>query len=142
MFKFGQRSNERLEGVDGRLIFLLSDALAVSPIDFGIPANGGKRTTEEQYYLFCENLSKCDGREIKSNHQVKEGALYSRAADVYAILNGKASWDRDLYFMFAGIVLGLAKKRGLKIRWGGDWNGDFNFKDQSFNDLCHFELLD
>ena len=41
---------------------------------------------------------------------------------------------------FAGYVQGVAEQLGIKIRWGGDWDSDFDFKDQTFNDLVHFEL--
>lgn len=51
------------------------------------------------------------------------------------------------FYHFAGYVLGIASK--LKddgkmthaIKWGGDWNGNHNLDDQSFNDLVHFELI-
>jgi peptidoglycan L-alanyl-D-glutamate endopeptidase CwlK len=37
-------------------------------------------------------------------------------------------------------VLGIAKMMGLDIRWGGDWNGDFNLQNQNFYDLPHYEV--
>ena len=30
----------------------------------------------------------------------------------------------------------------IKIRWGGDWDSDNIMKDQTFNDLPHFEIID
>jgi hypothetical protein len=30
----------------------------------------------------------------------------------------------------------------VKLRWGGDWDSDKDTKDQNFNDLPHFELID
>ena len=30
----------------------------------------------------------------------------------------------------------------FKIRWGGDWNKDTELKDNTFQDLAHFELYD
>ena len=36
--------------------------------------------------------------------------------------------------------MSVANRLGLKVRWGGDWDGDFEFKDQNFHDLPHFEL--
>jgi hypothetical protein len=30
----------------------------------------------------------------------------------------------------------------IKIRWGGDWDSDNIMKDQTFNDLPHFQLED
>ena len=46
------------------------------------------------------------------------------------------------FYEFAAIVRYEAKKLGIKIRWGGDWDGDGDYRDQSFDDLVHFELLD
>ena len=29
----------------------------------------------------------------------------------------------------------------IKLRWGGDWNDNKDFSDQTFDDLVHFELV-
>ena len=51
-------------------------------------------------------------------------------------------WDDERRFcLFAGIVKALAYTMGIPIRWGGDWDGDTQLKDNKFNDYCHFELL-
>lgn len=44
------------------------------------------------------------------------------------------------YYMFGGYVLAKAEIMGIKIVWGGDWNGNHEVDDQSFDDLVHFEL--
>lgn len=44
------------------------------------------------------------------------------------------------FYHFAGYVQGIAKMKGIKIRWGGDWDKDYDLDDQTFNDLVHFEL--
>ena len=49
--------------------------------------------------------------------------------------------DRERFFYFAGVVKGVAEEMGIKIRWGGDWDGDNDFDDQTFDDLVHFELV-
>lgn len=56
----------------------------------------------------------------------------------------EATYVKDVarYYYFAGFVKGIATKLGLKIRWGGDWDGDDIFVDQTFDDLVHFELLE
>ena len=41
---------------------------------------------------------------------------------------------------FAGFVKGIALMLGIPIRWGGDWNGNNDLKDNNFDDLPHFEL--
>ncbi len=49
--------------------------------------------------------------------------------------------DRNRFFYLAGIVKGCAARLGLKVRWGGDFNQDQNFRNDSFVDLPHFELV-
>ena len=48
--------------------------------------------------------------------------------------------DRDLLY-FGGFVVGVARKMGIKIRYGGDWNGDWKNSDNGFQDLDHFEKI-
>ena len=55
--------------------------------------------------------------------------------------------DTKRFYYFGGIVKGVAaelKRQGLMdydIRFGGDWDGDNNLNDQTFNDLVHWELI-
>ena len=42
--------------------------------------------------------------------------------------------------MFAGFVLGVANQMGINLRWGGDWDQDFEVQDNKFDDFPHFEL--
>ena len=90
----------------------------------------------EQRRLFSEGKTKINGVERLSNHNHTP----SRAVDI-------APWpidwsDMERFRFLGGVVLGVAGCRGLRIRWGGDWDGDGSFKDQNFNDLPHFELLE
>jgi peptidoglycan L-alanyl-D-glutamate endopeptidase CwlK len=56
---------------------------------------------------------------------------------------GADHWkDMVIFYEFAAIVRYEAKRLGIKIRWGGDWDGDGDYKDQTFDDLVHFELVD
>lgn len=32
-------------------------------------------------------------------------------------------------------------KISSEVRWGGDWNNNTELKDNSFDDLVHFELI-
>ncbi len=55
-----------------------------------------------------------------------------------------SDWNKDIekICVFAGIVLAIAHKRGIKLRWGRDWDGDMDLNDQKFNDYCHFEIVE
>lgn len=48
--------------------------------------------------------------------------------------------DTNRLYYFAGFVHATAVDLGISIRWGGDWDRDLDFDDQTFFDLVHFEL--
>jgi len=131
-FKLSQKSMSNLNGVDNRLIELVLRSISKSPIDFGIPQYGGLRTPEEQHYLYKSNKSKCDGYDKKSNHQT------GLAFDVYAYIDGAATWDKIHLAIIAGVILSEANQMGLNIRWGG------TFGSNSFHgwDMVHYELIE
>ena len=64
----------------------------------------------------------------------------SKAVDAYPYPVDFNDLNRMRYF--AGIVMGIAAVKGIKLRWGGDWNQDTQLSDNKFNDLPHFELVD
>lgn len=49
---------------------------------------------------------------------------------------------RENATLFAGFVLATAREMGVRLRWGGDWNGNWDTSDNNFDDLWHFELVD
>ena len=38
-------------------------------------------------------------------------------------------------------ILDTAKAMGIDLRWGGDWDRDTEVRDNSFDDLVHFEIV-
>lgn len=74
----------------------------------------------------------------------KHNPTPSLAADVgpYEKPTQPIDWqDRERLTLFAGFVLGTAQALGIRLRWGGDWDQDTQVKDNSFDDLVHFELV-
>lgn len=93
----------------------------------------GTRNKEDQEMAFNQGLSKLHFPESKHN------SMPSMAVDVapYPI-----DWnDRNRFVHMAGYIQGIAETMNIKIRWGGDWTMDNNFKNDSFVDLPHFELV-
>lgn len=127
-FKFSRSSIERMNGVDKNLRNVAYRALQISKVDFGIPAYGGRRTAEEQKQLFDDGKSQLDGTEKKSYHQT------GKALDVYAFVDGKASWEPEHLAMVATAMLQAASEMGVKLEWGGLW--------KSFVDMPHFQVPD
>lgn len=73
----------------------------------------------------------------------KHCATPSLAVDVAPYVTGRASYDTKHCLYFAGYVMATAERLGIKVRWGGDWDGDNEaMTDQTFQDLVHFELLE
>lgn len=125
-FKLSQRSLDRMKGIDPRLMEIMMLAISITVIDFGIPEFGGLRTAEEQKVLFDKKLSKADGTKKKSYHQT------GKAVDVYAFVDGKASWETEHLAYVAAAVLQAASQLGYKLEWGGLWPWD----------KPHFQLSD
>ena len=127
MYKLSKRSRERLNGINPILIQIVEEAIKESPYDFGIPSFGGLRTAEEQHYLFNKKVSKCDGYNKKSYHQS------GNAFDIYAYVDGKASWKHEYYKPIAEHIMKIAKEQfDTELSWGGNWT--------SFVDLPHFQI--
>lgn len=135
MYKFSNRSLEKLKGLHPRLIEFAHELLKKSRYDFTITA--GKRTAEEQNLLYQKGrtmpgniVTNCDGYKYKSNHQIKNDG-YGHAFDIAVLINNKITWDPKYY-----IEVGKAAEQLMKdyeIEWGGNW--------KSFKDYPHFELI-
>ena len=93
----------------------------------------GYRGKEEQDAAFHSGKSKLQYPKSKHNRQP------ALAADVIPY---PVDWDdTKQFYHFAGFVQGIAEEMGIQIRWGGDWNSNRLFEDQSFHDLPHYELI-
>ncbi len=69
----------------------------------------------------------------------KHNSLPSLAVDVAPY---KIDWtDKERFTLLAGFVLGVAAMLGIPVRWGGDWDGDTEVRDEKFRDVGHFELV-
>lgn len=125
-FKLSSSSKENMVGVDRRWHHIVDLALTLTPIDFGIPKSGGLRTTDYQQHLFNQGASLCDGVDKKSAHQS------GLALDVYAYVDGKASWKSEHLTVIATAILQAASLLGHPVEWGGLW--------ERFTDMPHFQM--
>jgi peptidoglycan L-alanyl-D-glutamate endopeptidase CwlK len=127
MYQLSKRSLARLKNVNPLLIAIAVDGIKNSPVDFGIPQHGGKRTADEQNLLFKQGVSKCDGFNKKSYHQS------GNAFDIYGYVNGKATWNKKILTKIARHLQRVAHdKYNVDLDWGGDW--------RNFKDMPHFQI--
>jgi peptidoglycan L-alanyl-D-glutamate endopeptidase CwlK len=109
-FKLSQRSLDRLEGVDDRLVAVVKYAIAATKVDFGVTC--GLRTIEEQRQLVAKGASQT----MRSKH------LDGHAVDLVAYIGSRVSWELSVYDEIADAMKEGAQQVGLPIRWGAAWN--------------------
>lgn len=119
-FMLGQRSRDELRGVHPRLVALVKDAIALSPVDFAVV--DGLRTVEEQKALFNRGASKT----MNSRHLRQESTGFGHAVDLVPVLNGTPRWEWPLIYPVAATMRTLARRHSLPIRWGGVWDARLN----------------
>ena len=143
MIEFSERSSKLLEPVDEGLVWVAKKTLQV--IDITVIT--GHRDEEEQTRQFNKKQSKVQWPNSKHN------SLPSMAIDIAPwpipvdwgssgpdrLYTDAEMKERAKFYHMAGVFLGFAYEEGVPVRWGGDWDGDQQFNDQSFDDLVHFE---
>lgn len=120
MFKLSRRSLNRLDGVHPDLVKVVSRAIELSEIDFGVIE--GLRTLGRQRELVAAGASKT----LDSRH------LTGHAVDLAAYVGSEVRWDWPLYNKIAEAMKAASTELGIPIEWGGDW--------KSFKDGPHFQL--
>ena len=129
MPRFGSRSRKNLATCHEDLQDLFNEV--IKHVDCSVIC--GHRNKQEQNEAFEKKRTKVKYPNGRHN------AMPSMAADVvpYPI-----DWDdRERFHLFAGFVLGIAQSMEINIRWGGDWNKNFEVDDNNFDDLPHFEII-
>lgn len=134
---FSLTSRGRLDSCHPDLIRVMERVIEV--IDFSVLY--GHRSVEVQQNLYAQGrtvpgqiVTNIDGVRKLSKHNHSP----SLAVDVapYPI-----DWeDHDRFLVLGGFVMATARELGIGLRWGNDWDSDWNYKEHSFRDLPHFEL--
>ena len=125
---FGKSSKKRLSTCDGKLQEIFNEV--IKHVDCSVLE--GHREKDRQNKLYEEGKTKVKYPNGRHNRQP------SSAVDVTPY---PVDWkDRERQTLFAGFVIGVASQMGINLRWGGDWDQDFQVVDNRFDDFPHFEL--
>jgi len=108
-FKLSQRSIDRLEPVKPELFDVVLEAISLTKVDFGVIC--GLRTEEEQRALVEKGASQT----MKSKH------LTGDAVDLMAYIDGRGTWELNVYDDIAEAMREAARNQGVRIRWGAAW---------------------
>ena len=128
MPRFGTRSKNNLKTCDQRLQNIFNEVIKY--VDCSVLE--GHRGEERQNKLADEGKSKV---------RFPNGRHNANPSNAVDIVPYPIDWnDRERFHLFAGFVLGVAKMMGVNLRWGGDWNMNFEVDDNQFDDFPHFEI--
>ena len=111
-YKLSRRSLDRLKGVDEKLVSVVKSAIHRTKIDFGVIC--GLRTIKEQKALVDKGASQT----MQSKH------IDGLAVDLMAYVDGRASWELNLYDDIADAMKEAAADVGVSLRWGAAWHID------------------
>lgn len=134
MPSFSKTSKARLATCHKDLIMVFERVILIR--DCTIIQGYRDRETHEMYLR--------DGKTKVPYELTKHGKDPSQAVDVapWFAQPPHIRWnDWKSWYAFAGIVIGVAWTISVPIRWGGDWNRNWDFEDQTFHDLNHFEIM-
>jgi len=109
-FTLSQRSLGRLDGVKNELHSVVTTAITLTNVDFGVSC--GLRTEKEQEDLVARGASQT----MKSKH------LTGDAVDVVAYIGSRISWELNLYDDIADAFKEASVREGVGIRWGASWH--------------------
>ena len=132
MPEFGKFSEAQLETVDTRLVKILR---AIIPF-FDFKVLEGHRNEQAQNAAFLRGVSQV--RWPNGKHNTLPSCAVDLAPWPVDWTNSEAARQRFCYL--AGWVMSEAKRQGVQLRWGGDWDGDRDTRDEKFRDLGHFEI--
>lgn len=132
MRKWGKHSQQCYKELDPRLQQVM-DYLLQNVADIALTT--GHRTQYEQDAAFTHGYSKVQWPNGKHNR------LPSIAVDFqpYPFPENELKLRTALGYI-AGRAMEYGLAHGIKLRWGGDWDGDGSVTDQEFDDLFHLEL--
>jgi len=124
-------SKDKISTCCGEIITLTH--LAIDLIDFTVIC--GYRNNIIQDQLYSEGKSRAKAGQSKHNKW---------PSDAIDVAPYPVDWkDIDRFIALGGVLRGIAKCYNFRLRWGGDWDGDWNFKNEvgKLRDYGHFEIV-
>ena len=114
-FKLSERSLKKLEGVHPKLVEVVSEAIKLTTVDFGVTY--GVRTLHEQEELYRTGRSQT----MKSKHLIQDTG-YSHAVDLVAYFGSDISWELNVYDDICDAMAEAARRNSIALKWGAAWS--------------------
>lgn len=125
-FRFSQRSEDNLNGVNPNLVKVIRRALELTPVDFIVIE--GLRTQARQKELVATGKSQT----MNSRH------LTGNAVDIIPV---NTTWNIEEFKPLLKAVKQATDEQGLKLRFGINWKDDPSLPIETrFIDAPHIEI--
>lgn len=144
MYAFSKTSLNNLHNVHPQLVQIVHDTMSLQVMDFSV--REGVRTIDRQTELFKSGRSKT----MNSKHLIQPDG-YAHAVDLYPspidmtavndVRSPKHVKEVIRFGVLTGLMLSCAKRRGIIVVNGIDWDGDGETLDHSFFDAPHFQIM-
>lgn len=134
MPRFGAISQVNLSSCHPKLQRIMNEVIRRVPAEMDFSVTCGHRGQEAQEAAYFAKPQRSTKRWPDSLHN----QVPSPAVD---LAPHPVDWhDAAAFARLAGYVQAVADELGIRIRWGGDWNGNGRTRDERLVDLPHFEL--
>jgi hypothetical protein len=125
MFKFGTKSKQKMAGAHDDLQAVLNRAIQLTKYDFGLSEVIRTLAKQKEYVR--------DGKSTTLNSRhIPDSTGLCYAVDVYAYVDGKASYETKHLRAIAKAMFTAAIELGIALEWGGHWS--------TFVDMPHYQL--
>lgn len=141
MFTLSDASKQKLATADPRLQRVLETVVA----RYGIPVTVlfGHRSKADQDAAVKSGKSELPWPKSKHNRLPAEAIDVAPMRWDAATRKWVIDWnDHGTFGVLAGLMLATARELGVALKWGADWDGDFDLREHSLRDGPHFELIE
>lgn len=134
------RCEQRLRGVDPRLVDVVRDAALRLPAGRRFVVLEGLRTQERQQELYAQGRT-APGKVV--TWTLDSPHLHGKAVDLAPVLpDGSIDWeDQAAFDAIAAAMNEASTVLEYPIRWGANWDRDGTPREKGEFDSPHFELV-
>lgn len=132
------KKQERLAGVDKRLVDVVMKACSYVPFDVQLVE--GLRTQARQLELWNQGRDGKGGKIVTWTKNSKH--ILGEAVDIVPLqADGSINWnDKKSFAQLASAMVEASRGLGIKVKNGGDWNMNGVYGEKGETDLPHWEL--
>ena len=131
MRKWGTNSKERLNTCTVEVQWLMSMVLQ-GVADVSVLEGHRNEERQNSLYPVFTKVQWPNGKHNKFPSEAVDFQPYPRPDTEKKLISALS--------YIAGAAVEIGEKRGLIVRWGGDWDCDGDLTDQNFDDLFHIEV--